>query len=101
MCAVRERYVGMRDYKVKGQDQLVLKISLTLLDVVWTQDIYYCIFMYKTSLAIHGYQELTFWTSYEFLRAKKPRLCPNFQKLVKKCRFKGNSVELRPYTLWQ
>ena len=34
MCGVRERYVGMRGYKVKGQDQLVLKISLTLLDVV-------------------------------------------------------------------
>ena len=34
MCGVRERHMCVQGFKVKSQDQLVLKISLTLLDVV-------------------------------------------------------------------
>ena len=34
MCRVRERHVCVQGFKVKNQDQLVLKINLTLLDVV-------------------------------------------------------------------
>ena len=34
MCGVRERHVCVQGFKVKSQDQLVLKISFTLLDVV-------------------------------------------------------------------
>ena len=34
VCGVRERHVCVQGFKVKSQDQLVLKISFTLLEVV-------------------------------------------------------------------
>jgi hypothetical protein len=48
---------------------------------------FYCIFIYMTPLSIHGHQGLIIWSSYDFLRAKKQRLCLNFQRKMKMTEF--------------